>query len=401
MSLKRQSLTLLLLVALLLTSVTVVSAQGQGTLSATVTRFLNVRILPDVQMYDYGRLETGAEVTLIGRTSDSEWVKLTTADGIVGWARQNAVTVDGDIASLPVTGVAATQGVVTRFVTLHTNPSTDSGGNVRLNQGSVVDLVAYDGEWLYVVAEDGSAGWAVPRGFTFWDAAVIDELPVVNGSVDGYAFVRVLPDVQAAAYDGRLEPGTPVTLLGRSGDSEWVQVQTLDGGLGWGTTRAFRYLHDVADLPVITYGENQAVVFNYAVLRAAPNSTSAQVGTLGRGTVVDLLLSTADRVYVKAGGSEGWAIASALAFPGGGAPELLAANATVTAEGFDSVNLREAPSVDSARLGWAAVGERLAVVGVSADGAWYRVVPASRVAAWVSANLVTLDAGVGPLLVVE
>ncbi len=73
----------------------------------------------------------------------------------------------------------------------------------------------------------------------------------------------------------------------------------------------------------------------------------------------------------------------------------------MTAEGFDSVNLREAPSVDSARLGWAAVGERLAVVGVSADGAWYRVVPASRVAAWVSANLVTLDAGVGPLLVVE
>jgi len=213
--------------------------------------------------------------------------------------------------------------------------------------------------------------------------------------------VRALPDVQAVAYDGRLEPGTPVTLIGRSGDSEWVQLQTLDGNIGWGTTRAFTYAGDVADLPVVEYGENQAVVVNYAVLREAPSSTSAQVGELARGTVVDLLLSTADRVYVQAGDVAGWAVASALAFPGGAAPELLAANATVSAEGYDTVNLREAPSVDSARLGWAANGERLAVVGVSADGAWYRVVPASRVAAWVSANLVTLDAGVGPLLVVE
>jgi uncharacterized protein YraI len=291
MSLKRQSLTLLLLVALLLTSVTVVSAQGQGTLSATVTRFLNVRILPDVQMYDYGRLDAGAEVTLIGRTSDSEWVKLTTADGIVGWARQNAVTVDGDIASLPVAGVAATQGVVTHFVTLHTNPSTDSGGNIRLNQGAVVDLVAYDGEWLYVVAEDGSAGWALPRGFAFWDAAVIDELPVVNGSVDGYAFVRVLPDVEAAAYEGRLEPGTPVTLLGRSGDSEWVQVQTLDGGWAGAppapssTCTTWRTCRDH-----VRWESGGRVQLRRPA--RSPNSTSAQVGELGRGTVVDLLLST-------------------------------------------------------------------------------------------------------------
>ena len=406
MNIHRRSVTVVLLVIALLASVTVVSAQGNSSLSATVNNFLNVRALPDIKSYDYGRLAAETEITLIGRTADSEWVKLTTAEGTIGWARENAVTAEGDIADLPVLSVGTDQAVVLRFVTLRANQGIDSGSETRLEQGAMVTLLATDGEWLYVRAEDGTPGWVSPRGLAFVRARGADEasqpeLPEVNASVDGFANVRALPELSAYNYE-RLDPGTPVTLIGRSGDAEWVQVQTLDGLVAWGTTRAFKYDGAIEDLPAVTYADNQGVVTRFAVLRTAPNSTSDQVAELSAGTVVDLLLSTGDRVYVQAGDVTGWTVASALAFPGGTMPETLAANATVTVTtGVASVNLRAAPSADAARLGWVGAGERVSVIGVSADGAWYRVVPSSRVAAWVLADLVTLDDGVGPLPVVE
>jgi len=142
------------------------------------------------------------------------------------------------------------------------------------------------------------------------------------------------------------------------------------------------------------------VVTRYAVLRAAPDNTSAEVGRLDAGSVVQLLLASGNRLFVRAeDGTEGWALASALSYTGGSVPEVLASNATVTAD--MAVNLREGPSLEAAIRGSAQVGERLAVVGVSADGQWYRVIPGTRVAAWVFADLVTLDEGAGPLPVIE
>lgn len=406
MNVQRRGVTLVLLVTLLLASVTVVSAQGNESLSATVNNFLNVRALPDIKSYDYGRLDAETEVTLIGRTADSEWLKLTTADGTIGWARENAVTAEGDIADLPVVSLSTDQAVVIRFVTLRANQGIDSGSETRLEQGAVVTLLATDGEWLYAQTEDGMTGWVSPRGLAFMrargaDEATQPELPEVNASVHGFAYVRALPELTAYSYE-RLDPGTPVNLVGRSDDAEWVQLETLDGLTAWGTTRAFKYDGSVEDLPAVTYADNQAVVTRFAVLRSAPDSTSDEIAQLSAGTVVDLLLSTADRVYVQAGDVTGWTVANALSFVGGAMPETLAANATVTVTtGVDTVNLRAASSADAARLGWVAVGERLAVVGVSADGEWYRVVPSSRVAAWVSSALVSVDEGVGPFPVVE
>ena len=274
MNVHRRSVSVVLLVIALLASVTVVSAQGNSSLSATVNNFLNVRALPDIKSYDYGRLEAATEVTLIGRTADSEWVKLTTAEGTIGWARENAVTTEGDVADLPVLSIGTDQAVVLRFVTLRANQGIDSGSETRLEQGAMVTLLATDGEWLYVQAEDGATGWVSPRGLAFVRARGADEasqpeLPEVNASVDGFANVRALPEMTAYNYE-RLDPGTPVSLIGRSGNSEWVQVETMDGLVAWGTTRAFKYDGAIEDLPAMTYADNQGVVTRFAVLRTAP-----------------------------------------------------------------------------------------------------------------------------------
>lgn len=403
MNTKRRSFSLLLVVALLLTSVVVANAQGDG-LTASVARYLYLRVLPDVKAFDYGRVDPQTSVVLLARTPDSEWVKVQLEDGTTGWGRANAVVADGDIADLPVVEITREHAAVTRFLNLRDAPVIDANTVERLESGALVKLVAMTDEYVYVIAEDGTAGWAVPRGLQFTRAPRADEpsmpeLPVVNAAVDGFANPRVLPDIEAASYD-RLNPGTPVNVIGRNEDGDWVQIETLDGLKAWATTRAFTLLVDLEDLPVTTPPENAAVVTNYAVLRAEPSSSAAEVATLEAGTVVTPLLVSGDRVFVEtADGVQGWAVASALSFPGGAMPQMLTANATVSAD--VAVNLRAEPSMDALRKGAAQPGERLAVVGVSADGQWYRVVPASRVAAWVFADLVELDAGVENLPVVE
>ena len=403
MDTNRRSLTLLLVVVLLLTSVAVVSAQGDG-LTASVSRYLYLRVLPDVKAYDYGRVEPGTAVALVGRTADNEWVLVQLEDGTTGWGRVNAVVADGDVADLPAVSISRNNAAVTNFLTLRDAPLIDASSVVRLEKGALVTLMAEADGYVFAVAEDGTAGWAVPRGLQFTrergaDEPSMPELPQVNAAVSGYANTRVLPEMAAFSYE-RLNPGTPVNVVGRNADGDWFQIETMDGQSVWATARAVTFLGDAEALDVTSVADGQGVVTRFAVLRAEPNSTSSEVATLPAGTTVKVLLSTADRVFVEtADGVTGWAVGSAFAFPDGMMPEVLAANATVSAA--VAVNLRAAPGTDAALSGSAQPGERLSVVGVDASGDWYNVVPASRVGAWVFADLVTLDAGVENLPVVE
>lgn len=403
MKINRRSVTLLLVVVLLLAGGAVASAQGDG-LTASVARYLYLRVLPDVKAPDYGRIDPGTAVTLAGRTADSEWVQVRLEDGTAGWGRANAVVADGALADLPVVNIGRNHAAVVNFLTLRDAPRIDAGSVTRLEKGALVALVAAADDYVYAIAADGAAGWAVPRGLQFTrepraDQPSMPELPQVNAAVHGFANTRVLPEMTAHSYE-RLDPGTPVNVVGRNADGDWFQIETLDGQMAWATARAFDYLSDAEALPVTTPADGQGVVTRFAVLRAEPDSGAAEIATLPAGSVVNVLLSTADRIFVEAAdGVQGWAISSAFAFPGGFLPDVLAANATVTAD--TSVNLRAEPSLEGALRGAAQPGERLAVIGVDASGAWYRVVPASRVGAWVFGELLSLDAGMANLPVVE
>ncbi len=403
MNLTRRSFTVVLLVFLLLAGAGVTAAQGSGP-TATVARFLFVRALPDVESRDYGRLEPETEITLLGRTANNQWLRLQTAEGIVGWGRSNAITFEGNLTDLPVVTVARDNAAAIFAQNLRVAPALDAEVIARLDQGALVRLIAKAYNFIYVVAEDGTAGWANPNQLEYTRErgaakATMPELPEVNAAIKGFAAARVVPAIDAYSY-AQLETGTPVTVIGRNHSGNFLQIQTLDGLQAWTAVGFVWYPAAVDDLPVTEPPADAGVVTRFAVLRAAPNNTSAEVGRLPAGTVVQLLLASGNRLYVKAAdGTEGWALASALSFTGGAVPEVLAANATVTADA--AVNLRQGPGLDAPLHGSAQVGERLAVVGVSADGQWYRVIPSTRAAAWVFADLVTLDEGVGPLPVIE
>lgn len=75
-----------------------------GGATATVSSLLGaiIRAQPDA---DAGELEVaarGATLVATGRTADSSWVQVALADGALGWIRADAVTLDVDLASLPV-----------------------------------------------------------------------------------------------------------------------------------------------------------------------------------------------------------------------------------------------------------------------------------------------------------
>lgn len=392
MNLYRRGLTLALVVLMLLSSIAIVSAQGDVT--GTVDNFLSVVVLPELGAANVTRLEPGTTVTLIGRSSDGNWVQVETADGLIGWGRAHVMTIEGDVMALPETAPTANQAVVVSFVNLRANPTFDAASSVQLTQGTVVDVVAASDDYIYVMAEAGS-GWAAARGFAFSGDAV-PEVPMVDGSASGFAYLRVVPDRDAPDY-GRLDPGTPFMVLGRSDDGEWLQIETLDGQTGWANYRGVAYAGDADALDVTVPGAEQGVVINFANLYAAPELGAESLGVqLTSGTAVDILFANDTWVYVAAGDAEGWTRTNALAFVGGAVPaDVLAANATVApADNVATVNLRAAPNADAQRQGWANVGERLHVSGVSADGEWYYVVPSSRVGAWVFAALIELDSSV-------
>lgn len=392
MKLNRRVLALVLVAALTLTTVTLVSAQGD-TLSATVRGFLYLRAVPSVEAPDYGRLEPDAAVTVVGRTADGEWVKVMTEDEVAGWARANALDIDGDYMMLPDMSLADNQGVVVNFAGLRLAPDLGTDATM-VNQGTVVTFSAMYEDWIYGTTADGAAGWVWTANnavaFVYGPPA---ELPEANATVQGFAFVRALPDIESPTFE-RLTPATPINAIGKDASGEFVQVETLGGLTGWTNIRGVAFTEAVSldDLAETAPTEDQAVVANYAVLRESPSFSAAEVATLDAGTVVDVQLVDDGRVFVQAGEVSGWALAGAFVFPAGDASAVLSANATIVAEGVDAVNLRAAPSTEAALRGSVPVGSPVTVIGVSEDGEWYYVVPTARVPAWVFGVLVDLDA---------
>ncbi len=413
MNIRRQSLTLLLVVGLLLTSISVASAQVGTGIPGTVTRYAFVRALPDIEAHNYGRLEPDTEVTIVARnenprTGNATWLRVVTADGTTGWVSADSVQVapGSDLTTLPVETIARENAAVINFVPLRSGPAMVAPSGERLGQGTLVKIEAVtpDGRWVYISAPDGLGGWVQPRGLQLTRQGAgtepsLPDVPVIDAAVQGFVNLRVLPDIGAPSTI-RLSNATPVTTISRDATADWLEVQTLDGNTGWARASDIMSVGDTAGLPEAAFDPaTEGVVIDFAVLRDGPSDTAKQVGLLRSGTVVVPSMVSGNRLFVVASdGTAGWALTSTLAFLNNVAPEVPVANATTTAEGAGNVNLRAAPSVDAQHRGAIPVGGRIAVVGRNADGSWYYVVPVNRVGAWIRSDLVTLDPGVGPLL---
>jgi uncharacterized protein YraI len=75
-----------------------------GGATATVSSLLGamIRPQPDQNAEGLEAASRGATLPVTGRTADSAWLQVALADGALGYIRADAVTLDVDLASLPV-----------------------------------------------------------------------------------------------------------------------------------------------------------------------------------------------------------------------------------------------------------------------------------------------------------
>jgi murein DD-endopeptidase MepM/ murein hydrolase activator NlpD len=107
--------------------------------------------------------------------------------------------------------------------TIRSRPSTDAPVQARPPALTPIEVIAATGPWFFVRLPDGREGY-LDRAFTESLA------PTLNAGIPARAVLRSTPDELGDEID-YLEPGRPLTVLGRFG--AYVLVRNAGGLQGW------------------------------------------------------------------------------------------------------------------------------------------------------------------------
>lgn len=159
----------------------------------TVPDGVNVRVAPNVDAEREAVAPQGAVLPARGRSADGLWVQVELPTGVLGWVFRDTVNVTGAVGALPaVDGPAATATpttvpapvplptptptpdtdpasetvtatVIPFFLPMYAQPSSDSDTVARYARGVTFTVSGRTagGDWLQVVAADGTTGWVV------------------------------------------------------------------------------------------------------------------------------------------------------------------------------------------------------------------------------------------------
>jgi hypothetical protein len=113
---------------------------------------------------------------------------------------------------------------------------------------------------------------------------------------DGNLRLRQTP-ADAAAIMGYLAPETSLTILSRTGDSVWLEVQTADGETGWVLAQ---YIRLTSDLDAIAVNPEFAVPFDAAALISGITSHSRHIFERGQqlGNRADIFSKVGDSITI-------------------------------------------------------------------------------------------------------
>lgn len=222
----------MLLLSAMLLSLLVVNAQNTNAVVINMWGDLNLRTAPsrtaDIIVGVAGRTSLNA----IGRTASLQWYLVQTPDGQIGWVSADYVDLIGVApAALPVE---------------NSNAQTSSAPAPAESSAPPAESVAP------VVVPDGAS----------------------NGSVNVYALnVRAAP-TRGAQKIGEVAFRQQVTIIARSANNSWLQVQTNNGVSGW---VAARYISTDVALSALPVADGNAPVSAAvpAQNNAAPQSNVA------------------------------------------------------------------------------------------------------------------------------
>ena len=202
-----------------------------------------------------GFVANGSYINLLGRNSNSTWVKVSANNNtLIGWMNASVIETSLNIHDLPIVDGTTTPTTPTTTPTSDTASATITTGalNVRSGPGlgySVLEQV-YLGQtitligrndsstWVKATTSNGQQGW-LSAGFIQANVA-ISSLPVIAsptldsvGLVNtGTANVRSGPGLEYTVVDTAGLHST-VSLIGRNSANSWLKVQLANGTQGW------------------------------------------------------------------------------------------------------------------------------------------------------------------------
>jgi uncharacterized protein YgiM (DUF1202 family) len=245
-------------------SPTAVEATRELTGTATIAG--NIRREPNREAEVLGRLALGEVVTLVERSIDGEWYRITTSGGLSGWVSRTLLVVDQNLAAqLPVAmPTDLRKAAVFNGGNVRTSPSLRGLVIDQINAGESVFLLARnaDSTWLKIINERKMTGW-VSRTLLTIAPDDLRRLPVSNETVPtplpatvaalpppptpnatvppatgltAIVFnggnVRAAPNLQGQVLD-QINARETVQLLSKTPDGNWYRITNIRGVTGW------------------------------------------------------------------------------------------------------------------------------------------------------------------------
>jgi len=249
-----------LIVLLLVPSAFALAQNATGTVTAGA---LNLRAQPTLTAPVITQLPNGARVGVVGRTESFTWYYVSTGSG-AGWVSGAYLRVDfpQNVPVLQTTPPPPVHPSPTPVPPVHFDViavvntgalnvrSVPSGfnnhpiGRLQRNDQVVVVGRTADNGWYQIQFGTG-LGW-IDGDFTYLLQGSLSSVPVTNGGVTPPPVATTRGYVNTGALNIRSVPdwrynmpltfvfrNTSMTLIGRTADSEWYQIQLDSGLIGW------------------------------------------------------------------------------------------------------------------------------------------------------------------------
>ncbi len=286
---------------------TLAAETAATTLTATVIADpgATLRIEPALQAQVAGEALRGATLTVSGRTDAGDWLLATLPDGRRGWISASLVSVEGNVAALPVqpSDIIVAEGLVMP-APIAAQPEVPADiPSFTLEINNVIPPAPYTN--------------TIP---TVGQAIAISDTAGVRA--------RTAPSLEAAIITV-LPNGAVLPAVGRSVDNQWIQIVLPDNQRAWVFRSVVVVSSNIDDAPIVgadgqpveptpspeTPGEPTLTVRSLlgANIRSAPNSESEPIETVSMGATFPAIGRTEDGSWIQvrlADGTTGWVLAS-------------------------------------------------------------------------------------------
>ena len=365
------------------------------------TSRLNVRSAPNNSAPIIGKLNHGANVTVIGESGD--WYQIESGS-IKGYVSKEYIT----IISYAQERIGTVTGASSLKV--RSGPGTSYSRITAISGGTTVTVLGETNGWYFVRLANGTTGYCSAEYITVSDSPTVPTDPDGRtGTVTGVETLNVRsgPSTNSGILF-TISRGTKVTVLEET--NGWYKIQVLNR-----TGYAYAQYIEIdqtgaspsadnskpASTPTNTPSqstppspsnktgrvnlENSTSRLN---VRSAPNGSASIIGKLNHGTTVTITGESGDWYQIESGSLKGYASKEYITLEGSASQER-----TGTVTGANSLRVRSGPGTSYSRVTSISRGTTVTILGET--NGWYRVRLSNGTVGYCSKEYITVSGGSG------